>query len=157
MEVKFNLDAVDETFSTYKTNQIYSGVVVLKQADGVVFNIGGKKDAFIPNEELNADVKVGDRFSVLITSKTNELGQVVASKRIADATIIGNQSAAGIRLGKVFTCILTDVKEANLVSKMGEYQIIVPENEICSAVKLRRRKPIILTPEKTKGSRPAII
>lgn len=139
MDIKFNLDTVDQTFSSYKTNQIYSGVVVSKQADGFIFNIGGKKDAFIPNSEIDGDIKVGDRFSVLVTSKTNELGQVVASKRLADATILGNQNAAGIRLGKAFTCVLTDIKEGNLISRMGDYQIIVPEGEISSAVKFNPR------------------
>ena len=48
MSEQFNLDLIDKTFTTYKKGQTFEGVVVLKRADGVIFNIGGKNDAFIP-------------------------------------------------------------------------------------------------------------
>ena len=37
-EVKFNLDTIDKTFTKYKKNEIFDGVVVLKRDDGVIFN-----------------------------------------------------------------------------------------------------------------------
>ena len=50
-DVKFSMDAIDQTWTTYRLNQVLDGVVVLKREDGVIFNIGGKSDGFIPADE----------------------------------------------------------------------------------------------------------
>ena len=74
MSEKFNLEMIDKTFTAYKKGQAFDGVVVLKREDGVIFNIGGKNDAFIPANDF-ADfeaVKIGDRFGVVITKSKNE-------------------------------------------------------------------------------------
>ena len=76
MSEEFNLDLIDKTFTSYKKGQTFDGVVVLKREDGVIFNIGGKNDAFIPSSDFDNfdDVKIGDRFSVIITKQKNEEG-----------------------------------------------------------------------------------
>ena len=48
----FNLDIIDKTFTSYKKGQLFDGVVVMKRTDGVIFNIGGKNDAFIPASDF---------------------------------------------------------------------------------------------------------
>ena len=73
MSENFNLDLIDKTFTTYKRGQAFDGVVVLKRQDGIIFNIGGKNDAFIPAEDFvdYSAVKIGDRFEVVITKQKN--------------------------------------------------------------------------------------
>ena len=73
-DVKFSMDAIDQTWTTYRLNQVLDGVVVLKREDGVIFNIGGKSDGFIPADDFDnfADIQVGDRFKVVITNMKNE-------------------------------------------------------------------------------------
>ena len=70
-EVKFDLNEIDKTFARYKKDDIYDGVVILKRDDGVIFNIGGKSDAFISKEDFDnfESIKVGDRFKVAILGK----------------------------------------------------------------------------------------
>ena len=48
MSEKFNMELIDKTFTSYRKGQSFEGVVVLRRGDGVIFNIGGKNDAFIP-------------------------------------------------------------------------------------------------------------
>ena len=50
--IKFDLSEIDKTFTNYKKNEIFDGVVILKREDGVVFNIGGKSDAFIEKQDF---------------------------------------------------------------------------------------------------------
>ena len=76
MSEEFNLDLIDKTFTSYKKGQMFDGVVVLKRNDGVIFNIGGKNDAFIPESDFDdfSAVKIGDRFPVIITKQKMKKG-----------------------------------------------------------------------------------
>lgn len=131
MSEQFNLDLIDKTFTTYKKGQTFEGVVVLKRADGVIFNIGGKNDAFIPSSDFDNfdDVKIGDRFSVIITKQKNEEGLIEASMRLARDLKIANQNAESLRLGSKFTFVVTSVNNAGLHSKMGDYSVFVPAGD----------------------------
>ena len=131
MSEEFNLDLIDKTFTSYKKGQIFDGVVVLKREDGVIFNIGGKNDAFIPASDFDdyEKTKVGDRFSVIITKQKNEEGLIEASMRLARDIKIANQNAQSLRLGSKFTFVVTSVNNSGLSSKMGDYSVFVPASE----------------------------
>lgn len=131
MSESFNLDLIDKTFTSYKKGQAFDGVVVIKRVDGVIFNIGGKNDAFIPASDFENydDVKIGDRFGVVITNQKNEEGLIEASKSLGDALKVANQNALTLRLGSKFSFVVTDVKDG-LVSKMGDFSILIPFEEV---------------------------
>lgn len=131
MNEKFDLQAIDKTFTSYKKGQAFDGVVVLKREDGVIFNIGGKNDAFIPKDDFEdfSQVKIGDRFEVVITNQKNEEGLIEASKSLGDALKIANQNAQSLRLGSKFSFVPTGVGNG-LLSKMGDYEIIVPFDQV---------------------------
>lgn len=133
MSENFNLDIIDKTFTSYRKGQCFDGVVVLRRSDGVIFNIGGKNDAFIPASDFSNydDVKIGDRFSVVITKQKNEEGLIEASKSLADTLKIANQNAQTLRLGSKFSFVASGVGNG-LMSKMGDYTIIIPFAEVSS-------------------------
>lgn len=128
---EFNLEMIDKTFTSYKKGQIFDGVVVLKRDDGVIFNIGGKNDAYIPASDFEGyeKVKIGDRFSVVITKQKNEEGMIEASQALARDIKIANQNAQSLRLGSKFTFVTTAVNGSGLSSKMGDYSVFVPARE----------------------------
>lgn len=131
MSEKFNLDMIDKTFTTYRKGQAFDGVVVLKREDGVIFNIGGKNDAYIPASDF-ADyesVKIGDRFGIVITNQKNEEGLIEGSKALADSLKLANQNASNLRLGSKFSFVITGVGNG-MLSKMGDYSIIVPFDQV---------------------------
>ena len=132
MSEEFNLDLIDKTFTSYKKGQMFDGVVVLKKNDGVIFNIGGKNDAFIPESDFDdfSAVKIGDRFPIIITKQKNEEGLIEASMRLARDLKIANQNAQTLRLGSKFTFVVTDVNNSGVHSKMGDYKIFVPAGEV---------------------------
>lgn len=131
-EVKFDLSEVEKTFTQYKLNQILDGVVVQKREDGVVFNIGGKLDAFIPKSDFEdyTLIKFGDRFQVVVTNKKNEEGFVEVSKSKADNLILETTQASGLKLGSSFSFVVTGAGKNILTSKLGEYEISIPEDQI---------------------------
>ena len=131
MDNRFNLEEIEKTFTAYKKGQIFDGVVVSKRDDGVIFNIGGKNDAFIPADDFDdyEEVKIGERFKVVVVKQKNEEGLIEASKREALNQIIGTQNAEKLRLGSRFSFVVTSA-DHGLSSKMGEYSIFVPANEV---------------------------
>jgi len=141
MEEKFSLDAVEKTFTNYKRGQMFDGVVVIKRDKGCIFNIGGKNDAFLPAEEVDdyENLKIGDRFKVIIINSKNEDGLLEVSKSRADNQIIATQNANRLKLGSKFTFVVSGFNRDGIFSKMGEYDIIVPEEEISIKTKDIRR------------------
>ena len=132
MESKeFNLEAIEKTFTRYTKGKVLDGVVVLKRQDGVIFNIGGKNDAFIEKDDFDdfENVKVGERFKVVVLDKKNEDGLLVASKRGAQELIFENQNADKLKLGSSFSFVVTD-SQGGLKSRMGDYSIFIPASEV---------------------------
>ncbi len=136
-EVKFDLKEIDKTFTKYKKNEIFDGVVVLKRDDGVVFNIGGKSDAFIDKNDFDdfESVKIGDRFKVSILGSKNEEGMILVSKKVADNIIIGSTTAEKLKIGSEVTFYVTGTRNGDLISKLGIYNIVVPKDEVDTKIK----------------------
>lgn len=134
MSENFNLDLIDKTFTSYKKGQMFDGVVVVKRPDGAIFNIGGKNDAFLPADDLDdyAGLKIGDRFKVVITNQKNDEGMIEVSKRQADDKVLATQNAQKLKLGSAFSFVVTHADKEGLYSKMGDYDIFVPIDEVFS-------------------------
>lgn len=141
LEEKFDLDAIEKTFTSYKKGQLFDGVVVIKRENGCIFNIGGKNDAFLPAEEVEdyQNLKIGDRFKVMIINSKNEEGMLEVSKNLADNQVLATQNANKLKLGSKFTFVVTSANDEGLNSKMGEYSIFVPANEISLTTRDIRR------------------
>ena len=132
MEKEFNIDAIERTFTNYNKVQMFDGVVVIKIENGCIFNIGGKNDAFLPKDEVDdyENLKIGDRFKVIILNSKNEDGMLEVSKSMADSQILATQNANKLKLGSRFTFVATEGNNGGLYSKMGEYAIHIPFGEI---------------------------
>jgi ribosomal protein S1 len=137
MENKFDLETIESTFTRYKKGEMFDGVVIIKREDGAVFNIGGKNDAFLPKAEVEdyENLKIGDRFKVVITSYKNDNGDIEVSKTLADNQIISTQNANKLKLGSSFTFVVQKGTNEGLYSKMGEFEIFVPIDEISHTTK----------------------
>lgn len=131
-DIKFDLNSIEETFANYKKNSIYDGVVVAKKESGVIFNIGGKSDAFInANDFKNFDeVKIGDRFKVLVLGTKTGDGMIEVSRSEAEEIITGSLKAEGLKVGSTFTFVVNSYNDMGLVSKLGAYTIFVHKDEV---------------------------
>ena len=104
MDEKFNLDSIDKTFTSFKIGAKVEGEVVAFLRDGVLLNIGGKKDGIIKysdEEDVALEgINVGDKFEVVITATKDDSGAVVLSKAKADALKKGNQIVSNLKKRK---------------------------------------------------------
>ncbi|MBQ9785996.1 MAG: S1 RNA-binding domain-containing protein, partial [Clostridia bacterium] len=158
--VKFNLNSIEETFANYKKNNIYDGVVVSKTENGVIFNIGGKSDAFIAKHDFENfdDVKIGDRFKALVLGTKTEDGMIEVSREQAEEIITGSLKAEALKVGSTFTFVVNSYNEDGLYSKLGPYTIFVHKDQVDTKVhhlgyyKSKQLEAIVLEIDKDKKS-----
>lgn len=130
--VKFDLNAIEQTLANYKKDNIFDGVVVAIRDDGVVFNIGGKSDAFIKKDDFKNfdDVKIGDRFKVLVLGTKTEDGMIEVSKSEAEDIISGSLKAESLKVGSTFTFVVNSFNDDGLHSRLGAYKVFIPKDQI---------------------------
>ena len=75
------------------------------------------------------DLLIGDRFKVVITKLKNDDGLIEVSKDLADETILQTQNANKLKLGSKFSFVPSLANNDGLISKMGDYDIFVPNEE----------------------------
>ena len=133
---EFNLESIDRTFTNFKVNTKLNAKVVAILKEGVLLNIGGKKDGLIrfceeENEALK-DVKVGDEFEAIITNTKDESGSIILSKAKADFLNKGNELVKGLKVGDVASIIITNTNKSGLISNIGSFEVFVPFSQISS-------------------------
>ena len=131
-DMKFDMSSIEQTLANYKKNNIYDGVVVAIREDGVIFNIGGKSDAFIRKDDFKdfSKVKIGDRFKALVLGTKTEDGMIEVSKSEAEEIIAGSLEADTLRIGSTFSFVVTSTDDNGVYSRLGPYKIIIPRDQV---------------------------
>ena len=85
------LDAVEKTFVSYKEGKRVKGTVISADDKGIKLSIGGKKDGFIPKEDVNidgsyepSDYPEGTELEVRIGKSDADTGYFLLSKKAID-------------------------------------------------------------------------
>ena len=134
MDEKFNLDSIDKTFTRFKVGTKVDATVVSILKNGVLLNIGGKKDGLIPfsDEESEAlkDVKIGDEFEAIITKTKDESEAIILSKAKADYIRWGNEVVNGLKVGDETDLIITSTNKSGLISNIGNFEVFIPYSQI---------------------------
>lgn len=133
---EFNLESIDKTFMSFKVNTKVMATVVAMLKEGILLNIGGKKDGLIrfSEEEKEAleGVKVGDTFEAIIVNTKDESGAIILSKAKADFLNKGNELVKGLKVGDIASIIITNTNKAGLISNIGSFEVFVPFSQISS-------------------------
>lgn len=131
------LKAVDESFVVYKEGKRVTGTVISADEKGIQVAIGGKKDGFIPANEVNidgsyncADYKEGDKLEVRIGKNDNDLGMLLLSKKKIDEIIEADKVIDTIRNGEYFEIKIDKNVEKGLVAHLGTYSIFIPASQV---------------------------
>jgi len=134
MDEIFDLNSIDKTFTRFKVGEKVNATVVAVLKNGLLLNIGGKKDGFIPfcEEENKAieNLKVGDSFEAIITKTKDESEAIILSKAKADFIKWGNEVVNGLKVGDTTSLIITSTNKAGLISNIGNFEVFIPYSQI---------------------------
>ncbi len=130
-------DAVEESLVSYKEGRRIKGTVLSSDEKGVQVNIGGKKDGFIPREEVElngeydpANYVHGLEIEAIIEKKSDESGCIILSKRKVDKIKEGDKEIEQIRDGSVFELVPDKDTKGGLLGKIGSYTVFIPSSQI---------------------------
>ena len=101
------LDAVEKTFVSYKEGKRVKGTVISADDKGIKLSIGGKKDGFIPKEDVNidgsyepSDYPEGTELEVRIGKSDADTGCILLSKKAIDEIKEADKIVETIRNGE---------------------------------------------------------
>lgn len=130
--------AVEESFVEYKPGKRIKGTVVSADENGILVNIGGKKDGLVRKDDVNLDGSYdpaqfaeGDQIEVkIVTANDPESGCVILSKKAVDAIKEADKIVETIRNGETFTIKIDKEVKGGLLSKLGTYTVFMPASQV---------------------------
>lgn len=122
-------------YMEYKPGKRVTGKVISANEDGVIVNIGGKKDGFVEKAEASldgnynpADFVPGDEIQVIILSSKGE--RVPCSKKQVDAIRAEEVKIDKLENGEVVEFQMTEVVKGGLRARCGSHTVFVPASQI---------------------------
>jgi 4-hydroxy-3-methylbut-2-enyl diphosphate reductase len=130
--------AVEESFVDYRPGKRIKGTIVSADDNGILVNIGGKKDGLVRKDDVNLDGSYdpaqfaeGDQIEVkIIAANDPESGCVILSKKAVDAIKEADKIVETIRNGETFTIKIEKEVKGGLLSKLGTYTVFMPASQV---------------------------
>jgi 4-hydroxy-3-methylbut-2-enyl diphosphate reductase len=122
----------------YKGKKIKATIVSFSD-EGIMMNIGGKREAVIPNdqtinsgtpEEIASRYKIGDEIEVEVLAC--DKAPYTLSHRAVEEVNKPDPAVEAVRDGAEFEQILDGTNKGGLVGKLGTYALFVPASQIRS-------------------------
>ncbi|MCL2062270.1 MAG: bifunctional 4-hydroxy-3-methylbut-2-enyl diphosphate reductase/30S ribosomal protein S1 [Firmicutes bacterium] len=131
------MEALEESPVALREGKRIKGTVIMADEKGVSVNIGHKKDGFIPNDEASLGAYDPEEFvagaeveALIVSTKANESGCIMLSKKSVDAAKEGDRQVEIIRNGEPFELVMEKDTKGGLLSKLGNYTVFVPASQV---------------------------
>ena len=124
----FSQDEIDKSFKKYYLNSKVEGEIVLINDAGFVVNIGGKKDAFIYNEDiLNKDkYNLGCTICGVVKELKDENGFVRLSNKEYEYNKQNQEVFNSLSIGKIIDVRPTLVVNGGIIAKYYNFNVFIP-------------------------------
>lgn len=128
----------EDTFTDIKENTTLKGKVVRVDEDEVIVDIGYKSDGIIPLRELSNIaikspedvVKEGDEIDVYVIKLEDKDGNVLLSKKRADAQIAWNKIEEAFDKGESIEGKVTNVVKGGVLADIGGIKGFIPASHL---------------------------
>lgn len=140
---------LDEAVPALKERAIVTGTVVRVDTEGVLVDVGAKSEGVIPARELSQSVPpeqqvaVGDRINVMVMRVDGEEGNIVLSKKRADAIQTWDRLEDAYRAGRVIHAMVVDKVKGGLVVDLGVRGFVPGSHVDLSQAKGRRFEALV--------------
>ncbi len=127
---------IDKSMTRIYRGDILKAKVVVVQEEGVVVNIGYHADGLIPWNEFSYDdidknsIKVGDEFEVAVLKVDDGEGNVLVSKRRAEAETALEDVQELFNKKEKFTVRIKDVVKGGVVAPVKGLRAFIPGSQI---------------------------
>ncbi|MBI1306235.1 MAG: 30S ribosomal protein S1 [Bacteroidetes bacterium] len=120
------------TFSSIEEDSIISGKVVSMNKKDVVIDVGFKSDGLVSRTEFKdmPDLKVGDEVEVYVVETEDELGQLILSRRKAQAETAWEKIIDAHEKGAIVTGLVKTRTKGGLVVDVMGMDAFLPGSQI---------------------------
>ena len=140
MTMEDYLQFEEEAFRTLNHGDIVDGVVVRVDPDEVLVDVGAKAEGVISNKELGfrgetdtVDLKPGDLIKVYVLQPENEEGNVVLSRRRAQAETTWLTAAEKQTAGEVMDAEVREQNKGGLIVNVLGLRGFLPSSQVARA------------------------
>lgn len=125
-------ELIDSTFAEYKIGKTIEGVIIKIKENGFLVNIGGKRDAFIYNEDIKDKnkYKIGDSIKGIIIDKKDENGLVKISNIDYEANVESKKIAKELKVGSKIKVKINQIVDGGLIGSIADYNVFIPNSHI---------------------------
>lgn len=120
----------DITFKEYEVGQLVSGVIEKIDAGGAFLNIGYKSDGFLSPEEMDKNMKIGDKIKVVIEKLESKEGYVVLSHKKAAAEAKWQEAGAAYKDKTLLEAKVTSAVKGGLVVDYHGIRGFIPASQV---------------------------
>lgn len=130
------LDTAEGKLVRYRNGQTMNVKVISANADGIYVSFGGKKEGFIPKDEVvlegeynSDDYKAGDSFKAIVKD-AGKKDNVEFSKKAIDVKIKEQKECEEVLKGSEFAGVVEKAVKGGVICKLGSYTVFVPGSQI---------------------------
>lgn len=133
------MDEVDKSMSRIYRGDILKATVALVEENGIILNLGYHADGLLPWAEYSyepvneEDVKIGDEFEVMVVKVDDGEGNVLVSKRRAEAETALEDIEALYKEKAVFTVKVEDVVKGGVITAIKGIRAFIPGSQISNS------------------------
>lgn len=130
------MDEIDKSMVRIRKGDIKTAKVVSVEDAGIITNIGSHADAIVSwneysYEEVNKeDVQVGDTFEVLVLNTDDGDGNIIVSKRRAEAEVAFENIEKMYKNQEHFTVKIKEVVKGGLIANLQGIRAFIPGSQI---------------------------
>ncbi|MCB0734554.1 MAG: 30S ribosomal protein S1 [Bacteroidetes bacterium] len=120
------------TFSSIEENSIIKGTVVSMNKKDVVIDVGFKSDGMVSRTEFKdmPELKAGDEVEVYVVETEDELGQLVLSRKKAQAETAWDKILLAHEKGEILTGLIKSRTKGGLVVDLLGLDAFLPGSQI---------------------------
>lgn len=130
------MDQIDKSMVRVRKGDIKVATVASIEDAGLITNIGSHADAIVPwneysYEEVNKeDVQVGDTFDVLVLNTDDGDGNIIVSKRRAEAEVAMENIGNLYKNHEHFTVKVKEVVKGGVIANLQGMRAFIPGSQI---------------------------
>lgn len=115
--------------------QIVEGVIVAKNHDQVLVDIGAKAEGFIPSRELPDidEINIGDKISAFVIATEGDGGQAVLSVKKAGGELRWNQLAEKMNKGEAVNVKGIEANRGGIIVEFDGLRGFIPSSHLLSS------------------------
>ncbi len=121
--------------------EIRKGIVLRKDSDEIVLDIGVKLDAIVPSQDIEKlepeelkEIKVGDEIAVYILNPEDVDGRVIASVNMAKSQEDWDEAERLLETGEIFEGSVEGYNKGGLIVNFGRLRGFIPASQVMGLV-----------------------